>query len=564
MKNIFAFLFCLLHCTAFAQQDSSFATATVKEGTVYFGYGAELTHAAKTSIYQSTKYIVIDKLSSRLDLNSLQISCPQDVSLLSQVFTTYTPAVAPMPESPVIKLMQDSIVLLKKQIEPLQNNIAIDEATLDATGKLIESTIATSTSKTSLTAEVLKLVDYYNKKIEISKNAVFISRQKISLIQEKINLIALRIASTTSKLQQDFAATHPTQKTYGRIIMQVLCRTDRQADIGISYYTRDAGWQPNYDIRVDTKTNGITLFYKASLTQKTGIDWKDIKLSLSTGTPNFTTTPPVFNPWYLQLYAPGIYSQLNGKSALPISNSIPAMDKALSEEIVATADGYTKRKQEIQPSTLNGYSSLRQGMLNTIFDIDLPYDIESNGLAHSINIKEKSLTGSFKNYAVPKLDAEAYLLAELTDWQNLDLIAGNANVIIDDTYIGKSFIDPNSVADTLNLSLGKDKRIAVKRQLLSSTNTAKTKDNFIKQTYTYQLTVKNNKVKSTDLILKDQFPLSQVKEIEVSLTDDGGAAVNNDVGVLTWTATLKPGEIRTYTFSYTVKYPKDKKIQNLK
>jgi uncharacterized protein (TIGR02231 family) len=156
------------------------------------------------------------------------------------------------------------------------------------------------------------------------------------------------------------------------------------------------------------------------------------------------------------------------------------------------------------------------------------------------------------------------LLAEITNWQNLDLIPGNANIIMDDTYIGKSFIDPNTTADTLNLSLGKDKRVNVKRTLVKDATTTKISNSNTKQTFTYELIVKNNKVKDINIILKDQYPLSNVKEMEVELIDDGSAMVNTELGVLTWKLTLKPGESKKVRFSYTVKYPKDRKIQNLK
>jgi hypothetical protein len=135
---------------------------------------------------------------------------------------------------------------------------------------------------------------------------------------------------------------------------------------------------------------------------------------------------------------------------------------------------------------------------------------------------------------------------------------------MDDTYIGKSLIDPNTTADTLNLSLGKDKRLAVKRSLIKEFSSIKTSGRDSRQTFTYEIIVKNNKLTDVSLLLKDQFPLSTIKEVEVKLDDDGGAAVNEETGVLTWKVNLKPGESQKLRFSYTVKYPKDKRIVNLK
>jgi uncharacterized protein (TIGR02231 family) len=565
MKYIFMIAITLSSFIAAAQQDTAKANATMNEATVYFGYGAELTHKAKVNITRNTKYIVIDKLSTQIDLNSLQISCPENVSLLSQQYSVFYPVTVTKPivtNALVIKI-QDSIKKANKEIAILQNKITIEQTTLAKTDKLIEATIATSANKTNLTAEVLKLIEFNNAKIEKNKNAIFNFEQDVEQIQERLEGLNTRlsIANNTIKDKPDVV-----EKPYGRITMQVVCRNEQQADLSMSYYTNNAGWQPIYDIRVNSKTNAIKLVYKASVIQNTGIDWAKTKLTLSTGTPNFTTTAPIFNPWYLQYYVPQLYKSLsevvvNGNGMA--RNRIQSFDdKVFKKELAGEVSGV--QIQATTPSTLDEYTTLKQGLLNTSFEIDLPYDIESNGQAHSINIKEAEIQSILKNYAVPKLDADAYLLAEITNWQTLDLIPGNANIIMDDTYIGKSFIDPNSTADTLNLSLGKDKRVGVKRTLVKDASLSKTKDANTKQTFTYELIIKNNKTKEINVILKDQYPMSNVKEIEVELVDDGGAAINAEVGVLTWKVTLKPGESIKKRFTYTVKYPKDKKVVNLK
>ncbi|MES1218758.1 MAG: DUF4139 domain-containing protein, partial [Bacteroidota bacterium] len=242
-------------------------------------------------------------------------------------------------------------------------------------------------------------------------------------------------------------------------------------------------------------------------------------------------------------------------------------DKKLSEVVIAAdANGYKQKDitATIDPSTLQQFTTLNQGQLNTNFEIDLPYDIESNGKLHSVTIRDQEIDCILKNYAIPRVDKEAYLLAEVADWQNLDLLPGEANIIMDNTYIGKSVIDPNTTADTLNLSLGKDKRLAVKRSLVKELSSLKASGGSNKQTFTYEIIVKNNKLTDVNLLLKDQYPLSTIKEVEVKLEDGGEAMVNEEVGVLTWKLDLKPGESKKVRFTYSVKYPKDKKIINLK
>lgn len=572
MKKLFLLTGIVLSCAhSFAQNnpaekpDTVRADATISNATVYFGYGAEMTHASKVTVGTNTRIIVISQLSTSIDANSLQISVPEDVALMSQRYAVFYPVPPPVVKVKEVERLEDSINLLQKDISRLDNLIVIDQEILTKTGLLIESTVNNSGNKTITSDELLKLLEYYNGKIEKSKTNIYNNKQMIAQLNMKIADIRKRINLIN-------AVTPVKQKPYGQVFLQVMCKRAGEIPVELSYYTNNAGWTAMYDVRVNSKTNKVKLVYKASLTQTTGIDWKKTKLTLSTGTPNFGVTAPVLTPWYLQLYVPGLYSDLQrramqGNAARNIIQSY-GDDEKLAEVVVTDAAGQykvkTQKDQTIDPSTLDQYTTLNSGQLNINYEIDLPYDIASDGQLNSINIKEQQIDCVLKNYAVPRVDKEAYLLAEVADWQNLDLLPGDANIIMDDTYLGKSSIDPNTTADTLNLSLGRDKRVAVKRSLVKEQSSLKTSGKDAKQVFTYEILVKNNKVSDVNLLLKDQFPLSTIKEVEVKLEDDGAAMVNTETGVLTWKIDLKPGESKKVRFSYSVKYPKDKKIVNLK
>ncbi|MBK9937171.1 MAG: DUF4139 domain-containing protein [Chitinophagaceae bacterium] len=565
MKKILLISGVVLFCTSSKAQDTARVDAAIKNATVYFGYGAELTHESKVKIDATTKIIVISQLSTSIDINSLQISVPEDVALLSQHYKVYYPAIPTVIKTKEVERLEDSIVLLQKEITRIDNLVAIDKEILAKTGLLIETTINTSGNKTITSEEVLKLLEYYNLKIEKSKTNIYNHKQNINLQNLKIADIRKRIAVMS-------VVAPNKQKPYGQVFLQVMCKRSGEIPVDLSYYTTQAGWTAVYDVRVNSKTNKVKLVYKASLTQTSGIDWKKTKLTLSTGTPNFGVAAPILTPWYLQLYVPGIYTELQRRAAQGNAsrNVVQSYrdDRSLSEVVVSGTDGDYKQEklkdQTIDPSTLQQYTTLNEGQLNTNFEIDLPYDIESDGQLHSVTIKDQEISCVLKNYAVPRIDKDAYLLAEVADWQNLDLLPGDANIIMDDTYIGKSVIDPNTTADTLNLSLGRDKRIAVKRSVVKELSSLKTSGKESRQIFTYEIIVKNNKLTDVNLLLKDQYPLSTIKEVEVKLEEDGAATVNPETGVLTWKIDLKPGESKKVRFTYSVKYPKDKKIVNLK
>ena len=178
-------------------------------------------------------------------------------------------------------------------------------------------------------------------------------------------------------------------------------------------------------------------------------------------------------------------------------------------------------------------------------------------------MKDLKLPATYKYYAVPKAEKEAFLLAEIKEYSKFNLLPGEANIIFEGMYVGKTSINPNQTSDTLNLSMGRDKKIAVNREKIADKSGTKFFSSYKEQTFTYEITVKNNKKEAIEMLLKDQYPISTDKEITIELTDNGKAKVNAETGILTWDIKLGAGESKKYRITYKVKYPKDKIIDNL-
>ena len=553
-RSLTTVMFFLTITSSVISQDTARADAALSAATVYFGAGAELTHNAKVTAGIETKIIVINKLSTNIDINSLQINLPEQAALLSQQFSVFTPK-EDVVINPMIKKWQDSIKFYQKEESRNRSRSAIQQDILDKTNKLIELVITNRKNETITSEEALKLINANNEKIEKIKSLLFELSVAYTELEEKIAALQTKINEGQYK---------PTKqvKSYGQLTLQVICSKAGEIPVSLSYFTSAAGFTPLYDVRVNSKNNEIRLVYKASITQSTGIDWKQTKLTLSTATPSWSSTAPLLTPWYLQQYTQPLYRQLQ-----PVVNnyynsiqSVVVNEKDLKKALDGKAAG---AEISVDPSTLQRFTTLTESQLNTNFEIDLPYNIESDGEVHSVTIKEEKITATLKNYVVPKLDKDAYLLAEVSDWQNLDLLPGVANIIMDGTYLGKSVIDPNSTADTLNLSLGKDKRVAVKRTVVKDYTSTKTSGATTKQIFTYEITVKNNKTTDIEILVKDQYPISTIKDVTVTLDESNDAMVNTDNGVLTWKLSLKAGESAKKRFTYTVKYPKELRIANL-
>jgi uncharacterized protein (TIGR02231 family) len=199
--------------------------------------------------------------------------------------------------------MEDSIKAFQKQIAANTQEQTVTEELLTKTSKIVDGYTALP-EKTINTADILKLIEFYNGKIQLYRNSVYALKIKSTDIQEQISEIYSRMSDLKRK-DGVYSA-----KYSGQLILQVLTKEATTADIAVSYYTQRAGWVPTYDMRVKTIDNSFKLVYKASVSQTTGLDWKQTKLTLSTNNPNLGTNIPVLNPWNLQLYVPGVYADM--------------------------------------------------------------------------------------------------------------------------------------------------------------------------------------------------------------------------------------------------------------
>ena len=192
--------------------------------------------------------------------------------------------------------------------------------------------------------------------------------------------------------------------------------------------------------------------------------------------------------------------------------------------------------------------------------IDLPYSVETSGKARIVQVKEYELAALYQYYSAPKLDNDAFLLARVTGWEKYNLLPGESNVFFQETYVGKSYVNPLTALDTLEVSLGRDKSISLKREMVKDY----TSDKFIgtsrKVTKGWEITVRNNKSKEIDIVIDDQFPITTNKEIEIEKIEFSGGTVDENTGKVTWNLKLKPGETKKLIIKYSVKFPKEQNL----
>lgn len=535
MKKILVFALLCFSAIGFAQKPI-FTSAKIKSATVYSN-SAELLQSAAVTLPSGTSEIVIKNVADYVNENTIQIGAPSNVTVLSVQFTRNFISEYEIDESnPMIKRVRDSIMLIEKEMGKIANEKVSYSKTIDLLDK--NQNVAGQNSGLNV-SELIKLVDYYRAKRNELSNLVDTLIEKENKLKDKLSKLNSKLELNTQKQEKS---------SQGKLVLQVMTDVASSVNLDINYLTNNASWSPFYDLRADNINSPINLMYKAKVVQNTGIDWKKVKLTLSSGNPNQNNTAPILQAWFLRYGYPRTYGYDNSNAKL---NTV-------------VVSGYMKKdKAEMDESSISNYTTINENQLNISFDIDIPYDILSNGKAHSVALKDLKLPATYKYYAVPKVEKEAFLLAEISEYSKFNLLPGEANIIFEGMYVGKTMINPNQTSDTLNLSMGRDKKIAIKREKIADKSGTKFLSGYKEQTFTYDITVKNNKKEAIEMLLKDQYPISTDKEITIELLDNGKAKVNAETGILTWDVKLNAGETKKFRISYKVKYPKDKFIDNL-
>lgn len=547
MKKLI-YLFVIGFSVVAVAQKPIFTDAKIESVTVYFN-SAELTHSTSANLPKGTSEIVIKNIANYLNENTIQIKAPKDVTVLSVQFTTNYMSEYEIDEtSPAIKQVRDSIKLIEAAIKKTVNAKISENRTID----LLDKNQQIGGQNTGLSvAELTKMVDFYkSKRNELQNN--------FDLLEEKEKQLRETLARLNSQLKINTSKEEKTSN--GKLILQVMSDVASKINFEISYITPYANWTPFYDLRAENVTAPLDLMYKAQVAQNTGIDWKKVKLTLSSGSSNQNNQIPILSSWFLR-YAPlanydtGNYYRGNVYK----KNEIQGQGSDKDGEIVVDLT----HSEIIDKNSISNYTAVNENQLNVSFDIDIPYDILSNGKLHSVALKELKLPAKYTYYSAPRVEKEAFLVAEIDDYSQYNLLPGEANIIFEGMYVGKTYINPNQTAESLKLTMGRDKRVSVKREKVTEKSGTKFLSSYKEQTFTFDITLKNDKKETVELLLKDQYPLSTDKDITIELLESSKAQINSETGILTWEVKLKPGEIQKFRISYKVKYPKDKTIGNL-
>jgi uncharacterized protein (TIGR02231 family) len=344
-----------------------------------------------------------------------------------------------------------------------------------------------------------------------------------------------------------------------QVIVTVATENSIVAVIDFNYFVTAAGWSASYDLRASKESSNIELKHKATVVQNTGIDWKDALLTLSTGNPSQSNEKPLLNPFFIN-FDP-VYAYNNQPRPAQAYAFKKQNNELSNSQVVVTTDAVAYEKGK--DGSMSDYVNVNDNMTRIEYEIKLRYTIQSDNKPHNVAIQTKSMSAAYNYSVIPKLDPDVFLIARVTDWEDLNLIPGSARIYFDGSYIGESYINPRNTNDTLQLNLGRDKSIVVNRIKVKDKYKDKVLTDSRVITKVYEISIRNTKSIPIRIVVEDQMPVTQNNDIKIEYLEKSDAKFNPETGKLIWDFKLSSRDNRKLTFSYEVKFAKDKPLSNL-
>lgn len=632
MKNTLHLLFTTLLSFGLMAQDvkPQKLTSKIKSVRVYM-QGAEITREVSVPLVKGKNELVFDKLSPSIETQSIRLN-GSGVTILSvkgqyDYVTTETPEKEAEVLESQIKAVQLQISQVKMTLQDIEDERAILLKNQSIGG---DQGINPATLKMAM--------DFFKERMKSISQATFEQKQTLAALEEKTSLL-------NNQLNELGGAE--TEK-YGQVNAVVSSESAKTVMMQVKYLVRNAQWMPSYDIRFASVDMPLGLSYKAHVKQNTGIDWKGVQLSISSGNPEESGNAPSLNPWYLgfgSAYRPsaspvesnriegvvmdedgvalpganvmikgstiGTVTDIDGRYSLQIPNESAVLsfsfvgfsnvertvrggqrvnvalnsDDSILEEVVVTGYGEQlsgraagvsiskakKAREREERMKMEKRAMIRptsevlpvEAMeYQTVFayNIKVPYDIPSDNKPYAVEMVRHEIPATYRYQTTPKLMETAFLTAELLDWGKYNLLEAEANLFIENDFVGKTLLTLEEAGDTLQLSLGRDERIGIQRSKAKDFEEKRFIGSKRKETKAWTITLRNTKKEEVEVWVTDQVPVSSNEQIKITAEKLDGAIYNEQTGMLLWKVKIKPNSSKEITFKYMVEYPSDQTV----
>jgi uncharacterized protein (TIGR02231 family) len=354
-------------------------------------------------------------------------------------------------------------------------------------------------------------------------------------------------------------------------VIEILFNADKDQEITVeaTYLAYYAGWQPQYKVNVSADLKQVSMVMFATITQKTGEDWNDVRVVLSNVIPLKGAELPGLQSWTVDIQRPApppAPRAAGGMFKMAMASRAPMMEEAAE----MSADGMGGGIGGPPPEAEFTGAVAKELPLAFEYAFPQPLGMASQEKETLLPVFTKSITGNFFYYAVPKENSLTFLVCRAQS--DKEVLSAPLNVYFAGRYVGKTFLSEKKPGQDFDLNLGADREVIVKREtikdkLKETTFFGKVERGTIVRELQFKITVENLKSRQVTIKVLDNIPVSKTDKVEVRDVKLAPEPAQKDyldqAGVMLWDLTLNPKEKKEITIEFTVAYPKDTPVTNL-
>lgn len=363
----------------------------------------------------------------------------------------------------------------------------------------------------------------------------------------EIERLRAKLRESMDVIKREFKDIQAVSQNKKTVVFDATPHTSGKTVLEISYVVYGASWSTYYELRANPAESKIELSYFAKIEQRTGEDWKDTKIILSTAQPALGGTAPEPQPWYINLYVPEPVARAKKAMAAEAMAPSSAADMEAREEVYEPA-----------PPVETGIA--------VNYPLSGKYTIKSGEPAKKVKICDVLLEAEFEYFIIPRITEFAYLNGGAKNSSSYLFLGGEANTYVGDDLTGRVYLNTIAPGEKIIFSFGIDEHIKVERkQKKSHIEKGGLVRKTIKYEFAYENIIKNFHKKGIKYTIVDQLPVPQSPELKIQDInfEPEPSEQEKELGIYRWKDMLDTEKEIKIIVSFIVESPEGTKIQGL-
>ena len=258
-RNYVGLVLCL--CIVTTVSTAQRKVETVAEKVMLFIDGAQVTRTKRVDIPAGNSALLFTGLSPYLDARSMQVSAKGKLTI-TNVNLQYN-----FLDSVAVGRKQEQLQQTLKKIEKQQEERKAALAVVKAGQEVLKNNCTIGGKSNALTmATVREATAYFTERMKALTAEELTIGGQLEELSGRHRQVSRELAQVKGK----------DLKRTGEILVGIHAPAACTVTFTLSYYVKNAGWFPSYDIRSESLTEPLSITYKANIFQQTGEAWKKL------------------------------------------------------------------------------------------------------------------------------------------------------------------------------------------------------------------------------------------------------------------------------------------------